>query len=650
MSVKRPLSSEAAAAGVLAAVALAFFAPIWLRGRSPFWGDLTYLHQAWRASPAQLIQGGRAPLWEPSLYLGMPMLGSQQGGLLYPPTILYYVFGFANATALFQLLHYFLAGWLAALWLRTLRLDWGACVGGGISFAFGGLMMSRLPFLNHLAALSWAPALALFFRRPAPLAAALALMFLAGYPTFVPGAALAAWALAFALRARRAPGPSAWAADWAAAGALALALSAAQLLPALELASLSRRSGGVDPAEALIWGFSFGDLRQWISPLFVPLASFHPAVDWWKCVYVGVAAGCAAVAALVRLPFRRSSAIGAFLLAVAVLILGSSNPLSAFIWAHAAPLRFVRYPGNLSYLAVLPLALLAGAGFSKAEKAPALVAVAAVELLLCGWYATPTAPRAMFTEAGPLARALQDRLGGGRYLISPRALEASTGIDVVDWKTRLYGLTNAPYRLRAVANFGEPLVPRANYQFMDRLLSARDAEDAASWMPWAGASRLLTPDPVSARGLIREDRALWSVSKTAAAAPMAQLFTPEAGGALPEEIPAEPPPPGIPLAVARPREDRFSFFGSGAGWAYVAEPRYPGWRAVLETPRGPGDVVPLPALGPFQKVPVPDGPWTVRFVYDPASWRRGVLLAVVALLAFGGYWYHRASLLNHVAE
>src|SRR5207302_3945486 len=142
----------------------------------------------------------------------------------YPPTIAYFFFGFAGATALFQLLHYFLAGWLAALWLRTLRLSWGACAGAGISFALGGLMIGRASFLNHLAVLAWAPALPLFFRRRAPLAAALALMFLAGYPTFLPGLAAVAWALAFALRSRRAPsGPADWAPDWTAAGALALA-------------------------------------------------------------------------------------------------------------------------------------------------------------------------------------------------------------------------------------------------------------------------------------------------------------------------------------------------------------------------------------------------------------------------------------------
>lgn len=648
MSGQRGPGPEAVAVAALAAAVATFFVPLWARGLTPFWGDLTYLHQAWRASPAMALQAGRAPLWEPSLYLGMPMAASQQGGLFYPLTQAFYFFGFATATALFESLHLFLAGWLAALWLRSLRLSWGASAAGGLSFALGGLMVSRLPFLNHLAALTWAPALALLFRRRAALAGALALMFLAGYPTFVPGACAAAWAVALALRTRRGPGPAAWAADWAAAGALALALSAVQLLPALELAGLSRRAGGVGPAEALTWGFTPADLRQWLSPLFVPLPSFHPEVDWWKCVYLGVAATAAALLGLARLPRRRAAALAAVLAAVGVLILGGSNPLSRWLWTHLAPLRFVRYPGNLAYLALLPLTALVGAGFAEERRGALLAVLMTAELLVFARVSTPVTGRGLFTQAGPLARSLQSRLDGTRYLISPRALEASSGFGFTDWKTRLYGLTNAPYRLRAVANFGEPLVPAESYAFMDRVLSARSVDEAASWMSWAGASRLLTPAPIDSPRLADEERSLWRVSRLKAPAALAYRLAPDAGAALPEGLPDAAPAPGAPLRVTRAREDRFSVEGDGAGWAFVAEPRYPGWTATLVTPRAAAAADPVPALGPFQKVAVPDGPWRLDFRYDPPSWRRGVLISLLALLAFGSYWYHRASRLNHV--
>jgi hypothetical protein len=649
----RSLGPEAPAAAAILAAVLAVLAPLWLRGLTPFWGDLTYLHPAWRAAPASLIQAGRAPLWEPSLYLGMPMAASMQGGLFYPPTLAYFLFGFANATALFQLLHYFLAGWLAALWLRTLRLSWGACAGAGISFAIGGLMIGRASFLNHLAVLAWAPALPLFFRRRGPLALALALMFLAGYPTFLPGLAAVAWALALALRARRrgAAGPAEWGADWAAAGALALALSAAQLLPALELAALSRRAGGLPADEALRYGFSLADLRQWLSPLFVPLSAFRPAVDWWKCVYLGVAAAAAAALALVRLPRRRAAALAAMLAVVALLILGGSNALSRAVWLRLPPLRFVRYPGNLAYLAALPLTALVGAGLARAGRAPVLAALLAAELVFFGARAIPGAPRADLAAPGPLARELQAKLDGTRYLLSPRALEDVRGSGVSDWASRLYGLSNAPSRLRSVGNFGEPLVPAPNYAVMDRLYSARGAEEAAAWLPWVGASRLLTPDPPSTPLLVSEGLNKWFVSRAAAPVALAYRLSPAAGAALPEDWPAAPPPsPGAPLIETREREDRFSISGEGEGWVFVAEPRYPGWRAELETSAGAGPADLQPALGAFMKANVPEGPWKLTFAYDPASWRWGVLLSLGALLAFGSYWYHRASSPSHVPK
>ncbi len=642
MNVEKRISPEAFVAAALAGFVAALLGGAWARGQTVFWSDLTYLHHGWRAAPAMLVAAGRAPLWEPSLYFGMPMAGSMQGGLFYPGAVLYYFFGFATATALFQAAHLFTAGWLCALWLRSCRLTWGACLGGALLFAFGGVMIARLPFLNHLATLAWAPALALFFRKPVPLALALTLMVLAGYPTFIPGCAAAAWIAAYAARSH---GWS-WkggARDWAAAGLLTGALAAVQLLPGLELAAHSRRSAGVGLAEALTWGFTPRDLLQWIGPLAVGMKNFHPAIDWWSCVYVGAAGLFAAACGAFFVPRRRSLVLVAALAVVVVLTLGASNPLSAALWRGLPPLRFVRYPGNLAYIALLPLAALAAAGFSNRRAGPAFVLLSALELLTLGRSATPLAPRGLFAEPGPLVRDLQEELGDARYLISPKALQASRGADVSDWKQRLYGLTNAPYRLRSAANFGEPLVPAASYAAMDALLSLPNADAAAGWMPWVGASRLLTPDPTSSSRLTAEKRALWEISKVRVPVALAYRLTPKDGAALPAAWPAVPPDAArSPLTVRREREDRFEISGEGAGWAYVAEPRFPGWKTVLSGAGGERTVVPEPALGAFQKVETPDGPWTLRWSYEPAPWRWGLLVALAAWTVLAWSWYHRA--------
>ncbi|MDX6770451.1 MAG: hypothetical protein SF051_13025 [Elusimicrobiota bacterium] len=635
------IPAEARALALPAAAVAAFLLPIAAAGLTTYWGDLTYLHQSWRASPAQLVQAGRAPLWEPSLYLGMPMLAPMQGGLLYPATGLFYCFGFATATFLFQSLHMTLAGVFAALWLRSLRLRWGACAAGGLVFALGGFMVSRLPFVNHLAAAAWMPALSLFFARPLPLAASLALMFLAGYPTTVPGACLSAWALAFALRARGAPSWARLSAIWVAAGAMALALSGAQLLPAVELAALSRRAA-MGAQEILQWSFTPRDLLQWTSPLLVPWSRFRPEVDWWKCVYLGAFGALAALAGACALPRRRAAALGAWLAFVAALLLGGGNPVSAALWKPLTGLSFVRYPGNLAYLAWPALALLAAAGLSRRRLAAPWALLVALELVVLARLSTPTAPRGLFTEPGPLARTLQERLEGSRYLISPRALESSRGAGVVDWKTRLFGLTNAPYRLRAVGNFGEPLVPAPSYAVMDAVFSLPSADAAAGWMPWLGASRLLTPAPVSSPRLVPEGRVLWEVSALKAPVSSAYLLTPAEAERLPASVALPPFAPSRPLPVSRPREDELTVSGSGEGRVFLAEPLYPGWTAELSSGGALAPAVARRALGAFQLYAVPPGEWTLRLRYDPPSFRAGVALTLAALLLLGAYWYHRA--------
>jgi hypothetical protein len=629
-----------ALAGLGALVALRF-APDWLRGVTPFWGDLSYLHHPWRAYDAELLAAGRLPLWNPFLYFGMPQAAAMQDSLYSPGTTPFFVFGFATALALFEAAQYWLAAALAYLWLRSWRLGRAAAFGGAALYALSGLMLSREPFLNHLAALALAPALALFFTRAGALSLTLCLSFFAGYPPFVVGAALSAWAVSLAAAGRRAARAAASGARaWLRAGLGAAALSGCLLLPAVELVRLSRRSSGVGLEEALTYGFSWRDLAQWVSPLLVH--GFNPAVEWWKCCYLGVAGTLAVLAGLRALPARRAAPLLAAVAAVVLLTLGSSTAVSAWLWAFFPPLRFIRYPGNTAYLAALPLCALAAAGLQSAPRRWRAAAAAALcaELSLCAWGVMPRAPRGLFTAKGPLAEKLQGELAGARYFMSWGALNRSSGAGALEWRQRLYGLTNAPLKLRAGSNFGEPLVPQANYALLDRLFRAPGPAALAPELPWLDASVLLTATPASGPGLEPAAAPLWSMARAAGAAP-ARYLSPREGELLPADGPA-PALTGLPLPLQRPREDAFGVEGQGAGWAFVSEPLFPGWSAWLETPLGPGRARPLPALGPFQKVAVPDGPWTVRWRYSPPSFGWGLALTLGAAGALAAYWYNRA--------
>jgi hypothetical protein len=409
------------------------------------------------------------------------------------------------------------------------------------------------------------------------------------------------------------------------------------LIPAVELVGRSHRSAGVGLAEALQFGFAPADLLQWVSPWAVK--AFDPAVEWWKSCFVGFTGTALAACGAAVLPRARSRALLLWLAAVVLLTLGGTNPVSAFLWARLPPLRFVRYPGNFSYLAVPALALCAAAAVHKA-RAPrgwALAVLLAAELFAGGAAAFPLARMGLFASAGPLVRRLQGSPSQSRYLLSPKALETSGGTDYDDWKHRLYGLTNAPYHLRAAGNFGEPLTPQANYEVMDRLYSARSASQAAALFPWTGVAYLLSPQapppvPAAVPALVDEGTVLWNISRVDPAPAPAYWLDEAEGGALPQELPESPPaPPSVPLEIAREREDRFKISGESRepGWVYAAEPRFPGWNAVLRTERGEGAVPSQRAFGAFQKIHVPQGRWSLELRYEPASLRWGLALTLL---------------------
>lgn len=615
--------SPAAAGLLIAAMIALLFLPGWLRGLSPFWGDLTYIHHPWRAFSAQALQAGRLPLWDPYLYFGMPAAANMQGGLFYPATILFSLFGFASAAALFQALHYWLAAMLMYLWLRRGFGGWAA-LGGGLVFAFGGGMISRASFINHLAVLALLPGLLLFFKSPVLLALTLAAAFWAGYPPFLLGGAAGVWALWLVWRAPGRREGLAAAKVWLGAAGASAVLAGCQLLPALELSALCRRTtAGMDLAETLNFGYAARDLWQWVSPVLAGWAAFNPAVEWWKCSYIGFAGWAAAALGAGALKPRRAWGLAALLALTAILILGDSNALSQALWSHAAPLRFIRYPGNLFYLALAPLSVLVAAGIGRLRRPGLWLALLAAELLIYGHRSIAWTGRDIFTQAGPLVRRLQGELDGGRrYLLSPLALETHAGLSLLDWKGRLYGLTNAPFRLRAAGNFGEPLVPGASYDFMDKLYSARGAAQAAELFPWAGISLLLAPKRLPPSPLLKyEGKELWEIHRFTGHSARAYAFDDFKLGAA--------------IEVSEPREDLLSvdFPGTAPAWIYLAQPRYPGWTAWAKTDAGWGPLESEPEAGAFQKIRLPPGASRLILRYDPESFARGLLLSLAALCA-----------------
>jgi hypothetical protein len=204
-----------------------------------------------RAWTGDLIKQGAWPLWNPTVLTGTPNLPDGQIGLFYPPTLLFLLVPLAQAFGLYAFLHVILAGAGAYHCARQLRLGAGPALLAAVCYMFNGYLLTWLYFPHHTGATAilpwciwaieravraerwgrWALA-SVIFALPLLSHLQLALYIYLG---------MGGYLLARALQARE------WRARWriiagfSVALALALALSAVQLLPAFELSAQGQR-------------------------------------------------------------------------------------------------------------------------------------------------------------------------------------------------------------------------------------------------------------------------------------------------------------------------------------------------------------------------------------------------------------------------
>jgi membrane protein YfhO len=89
-----------------------------------------------------LRQVGGFPEWNPYIFGGMPFIGAIGGDVFYPTFLLRLVLPVDVGITLGFMLHIGLAGLFTFLFLRALRLEWGAAFVGGAAYMFTGQVVS----------------------------------------------------------------------------------------------------------------------------------------------------------------------------------------------------------------------------------------------------------------------------------------------------------------------------------------------------------------------------------------------------------------------------------------------------------------------------------------------------------------------------
>jgi hypothetical protein len=313
---------------------------------------------------------GEIPLWTPLSYCGLPFLAQWNTLTLYPLSLVYLLLPVSWSLGAFCLGHLYLAGlgmyFLAARWTQH-RL---AAAVAGLAFTFNAVLLNSLMWPNNMAGFAWMPFVVLTVERAwreggrRILLAALvgAMQMLSGAPEVI----LLTWLFLGALlllgmwgdRALRRRMPV----RFGATVALVAGLTAAQLLPFLDLLRASQRHEGfADSTWAMpVWGWA-----NFLVPLFraqpTALGVYaQPGQYWINSYYLGVGAVALALLAAWQVREARVRLLAVCTLACLVLALGDRGFVYGALRRVLPGLGFMRFPIKFVILPTFLVPLLAG--------------------------------------------------------------------------------------------------------------------------------------------------------------------------------------------------------------------------------------------------------------------------------------------------
>lgn len=303
---------------------------------------------------------GQLPLWNPYNSCGVPFLAQFNTMVLYPPALIYLLLPLPWSLSFFCLIHLWFAGLGAYFLARRWTGNNFAAAFAGVAFAFNGLTLNLLMWPSHIATFAWTPWVVLAVERAwreggrtmLLAACAGAIQMLAGGPEPI----LFTWLLLAAIwivelvrgsEACEKPTPR-WAKLWRFPFLVLLvgALTAAQLLPFLDLVAHSERAPGfADTRWAMpAWG--------WVNYL-VPLAFgkiwdmgvfFQYHQQWTSSYFLGTGTLMLALLAVWTLRERRVWLLGATGIVALLFAFGDQTFVIRWLRRAIPQLTMTTYP------------------------------------------------------------------------------------------------------------------------------------------------------------------------------------------------------------------------------------------------------------------------------------------------------------------
>jgi hypothetical protein len=177
--------------GFLLALPVLAHSPCWWEGRLLGPGDGAALHFPLRSLVWEAYRGGELPAWNPTIFLGTPLLAAYRPGALFPAMPILAMLPSFVAFQVLVLASLGAAGALVFFYVRRLGAEPVGAYVAGLSFALGPYLVGHVDDTATLVAAPMLPLVLLAAeahvsrggpRRAAALAASIALLLLAGSP------------------------------------------------------------------------------------------------------------------------------------------------------------------------------------------------------------------------------------------------------------------------------------------------------------------------------------------------------------------------------------------------------------------------------------------------------------------------------------
>ncbi|CAN5630309.1 YfhO family protein [soil metagenome] len=336
---------------------------------------------------ATLRESGSFPIWNPYLFGGMPFVAAMHGDIFYPTFLLRMLVPTDVAMTWTFLIHIFLAGLFAYIFLRATGFGFAGALLGGLAYMLGGQLASLVsPGHDGKLYVSALFPLALFaltrgIRDARPwawglLAIVVGLAVLSPHPQLLQYMLLAsgAYALFLATRGTRAgdlTGAIATRRLALALGAVVIGglIGAIQYLPVREYVQFSPRAGGIrDYAIATSYAWPIEELLEVYLPQFAGILDAYWGRNGihFHSQYIGAAVLMLAFAAWggVRQSPRKSEIwFWTATLVIALLwALGGDTPFYRIPYAIVPGTKFFRAPATVFFVGTLAISFLVAVG------------------------------------------------------------------------------------------------------------------------------------------------------------------------------------------------------------------------------------------------------------------------------------------------